>query len=412
MDNMRQEAGLPSVLVLDDEVDVADTLAAMVRSLGGAAHTSNTAAGFFAAWENLAPDIAIIDLQIPDRDGLDVLRELGSRGAAQVILSSGFDIRVLEAARQAAQASGLDVLGILPKPARRAVLRKLLNEAKFPSGALDSAKRSDAPFVPDRATLHEAITSGRISPHFQPKLRLRDRTLFGFEALARWDDPKLGMIFPDTFIPLVAMHGLDQEFAEKIFDQAVAFLCRLAMPNLTVSVNVPMHVCADASFAHFLQNLLVHYDIEHERLILEITEAGPVALSQEQVDALTRLRMLGFQLSIDDFGTGVSTLERLVRIPFNELKIDRRFTRDICNLPRAEQLVRHLVGIAKSMGMSTTIEGVEDARTMDLAGRIGCEFAQGYYIAKPMPEAKTQEWIAGRMEQQDRASTVDLASDE
>ena len=109
---------------------------------------------------------------------------------------------------------------------------------------------------------------------------------------------------------------------------------------------------------------------------------------------MTRLRMQGFCLSIDDFGTGVASLERLVRIPFNELKIDRYFAREISASPGAEELVRNLVGIATAMNMSVTIEGIEDAATLQLSDRLGCEFGQGYHIAKPMSGAGVIEWMS------------------
>ena len=397
MSDLKIQSGYPSVLVLDDQDDVATTIANLVGSLGGVARTSESAESFFCQWEKDPPDVSIIDLKMPQRDGLDVLRELGSRSNAQVILVSGLDLSVLGAARQAAQASGLHVLGVLTKPVRRSELAKLLSAARSGLKIGNTNKSTVAPHDVSIEALTDALKHGRIVPYFQPKICLRDQTLNGFEALARWQQPDGSIIPPTSFIPLLTTAGLDLEFIETILQKSLSFLGSLGNSNLTMAINVPMHVCSDAGFARTLQNVLSEYHVENDRIVIELTEAGPSEILQPQIDMLTRLRMDGFKLSIDDFGTGVSSLERLVRIPFNELKIDRQFARDICQEPRVQQLVRHLVGIARSMEMSTTIEGVENSATLELAASLGCEFAQGYHIAKPMPASDAREWSLKRL---------------
>ncbi len=397
MSDLKKQSGYPSVLVLDDQNDVAATIANLVGSLGGIARTSDSAESFFHQWEKDPPDVSIIDLKMPQRDGLDVLHELGSRSNAQVILVSGFDLSVLRAARQAAQANGLHVIGVLTKPVRRSELAKLLSEAQSGLKTGLTTKSNVAPHDISIEALTDALRHGRIVPYFQPKIRLRDRTITGFEALARWQQPDGSIIPPTSFIPLLTTAGLDLEFIEEILQKSLVFLSSIGKPHLTMAINVPMHVCSDANFARTLQDVLSEHHVENDRITIELTEAGPSEILQPQIDMLTRLRMDGFRLSIDDFGTGVSSLERLVRIPFNELKIDRQFARDICQAPRAQQLVRHLVGIARSMEMSTTIEGVENSSTLELAALLGCEYAQGYHIGEPMPDSDAREWSLKRL---------------
>lgn len=396
MDMVTASDGLPSVLVLDDDPDVSETMLTLARSIGSQARMTQTAIDFFREWELCAADVAIIDLQMPGLDGLDVIRQLGKIGRASVILCSGCDTRVLEAARHAARNSGLDVVGILPKPVRRSALKKLL-EGVHVQGA---GKKGTASFEQasqiDAHALRLALNTGQICPYFQPKLRLRCGTLHGFEALARWEHPDLGLIQPDVFIPLAETFGLTRELTERIVDASLGFLSRLSGTELTMAVNVPMSICSEASFPDFLRTTLARYGLSPAHLILEVTEAGPLEISQAQIDALTRLRMQDFCLSIDDFGTGVSSLERLVRIPFNELKIDRYFARELGTSPAAEKLVRNLVRIATAMDMTVTIEGLEDESALQLSDRIGCEFGQGYHIARPMPAAKVIGWMSGR----------------
>lgn len=385
---------LPSLLILDDDPKVAATIAAMAGSVGVHAIVSHTAAEFFHEWKHSAPDVAIIDLQMPGRDGLDVIRQLGETGGAQVILSSGYGSRVLEAARHAARNNGLTVVGILPKPVRRNALKKLLEDVQISCSTQAKPQSFDASSAFQPIALESALSDGQICPYYQPKLRLRDRTIHGFEALARWEHPEMGLIEPGVFLPHMETHGLSRQMTEVMFSQAGEFLSELSCTDLTMAVNVPMNICSETSFQDFLKKVLADNGLSPAHLILEVTEEGPLEVSQKRIDALTRLRMQGFYLSLDDFGTGVSSLERLVRIPFNELKIDRYFVREISTSPEAEKLVRNLVRIATAMDMSVTIEGLEDAEAVLLAEKIGCEFGQGYHFAKPMPGSMVREWMA------------------
>ncbi|MCC5986150.1 MAG: EAL domain-containing response regulator [Pararhodobacter sp.] len=389
-----------SVLVLDDDSAVAEIITAMAISLGAQARFVCCADDFFRELDQATADVVIIDLQMPGRDGLEVMRELGTRGPVQVILTSGCDSRVLETARHSARINGLDVVSVLPKPVRRTALLAALKAVQVQNDSPKTAPIDFGSLAITAEMIKEALTNGQIRAHFQPKLRLRDHEPCGFEALARWEHPEMGMISPGVFVPLASMAELDRELCEVMLDQSLSFLAELGDTDLCMAVNVPMRVCAEPAFPALLDGYLQRFDLTPARLILEITEAGPVEMAQGEIDALTRLRMRGYSLSIDDFGTGVSSLERLVRIPFNELKIDRYFARDISTSPGAAKLVRNLVRIAKSMDMSVTIEGVEDAAMMQLSRELGCDIGQGFHIARPMPAEMARTWLieqAGRL---------------
>lgn len=385
----------PSVLLLDDDPLVAETLSMMARSFGARVRVSLSAAEFFQQWDLSAPDVAIIDLQMPGQDGLGVIRQLGTIARAQVILSSGSSSRVLDAACHAMRDSGLIVVGVLPKPVRRAELKKLLAAVQTRNGTTAGSSQQQPSPIMDIDAVRGAMTEGQIHPHFQPKLRLRDGVLDGFEALARLEHPELGLISPDVFLPLIHAHGLIWQLTELMVNESLELLSQLPQSGLTMAVNVPLSVCAEASFAEFLRSTLAKYDLQPADMIVELTEAGPIEIAQGQIDALTRLRMQGFGLSIDDFGTGASSIERLVRIPFSEMKIDRYFVKQISTSAAAEQLVKNMVQIASAMEMSVTIEGIEDAETMRLAERLGIDLGQGYYIARPIAKNDLSSWMTG-----------------
>jgi EAL domain-containing protein (putative c-di-GMP-specific phosphodiesterase class I)/FixJ family two-component response regulator len=385
-----------SVLILDDETCVRETICAMVKSLGVEVDCASTADLFFQKLERRSYDVVILDLVMPDCDGLEVLAQLGQVPDCQIIISSGSGKRVLETAKMSAEAVGNDVLGILPKPIRRKELKDLLALAKAGSKDCDAAGNPAPRPKITEAMLRAAIEKRDITCHLQPKIRLSDGMPYGFEALARWQDPKHGMIYPDEFIPLASARGLDFALSLSILDQAMECLVSLSDTTLSVAVNVPVKVCANPDFEPALADLLQIHGLMPRHVILEVTEAGPSGMSHEELDALLRLRLKGHLLSIDDFGTGASSLERLVRIPFDELKIDRLFVRDIDKSRNARSLIRTLVQMARLFDMKVTIEGVETAEAINISKKLGCDNAQGYGVARPMAPAALRQWMADK----------------
>lgn len=387
-----------SVLVLDDEENVRETLCAMIKSIGLRVESAQTADGFFAKLAEDYFDVVIIDLIMPDCDGLEVLNKLVQLDHGDVILASGSGERVLQATKLSAETSGISILGTLPKPFRRQHLKNLLAQAKpcaeGPPAMKSPLQRQEI----DETLLHDAILNRDIVCHLQPKIRLSDGRPYGFEALARWNDPKHGMIFPDQFIPLASASGLDFELTLSILDQAMECLASLSDTSLTVSVNVPVKICANPKFESKLNALLEHHGLTSRHVILEVTEAGPNGMTQDEIDSLLRLRMKGHHLSIDDFGTGASSLERLVRIPFDELKIDRLFARNVDKSRSARNLIRTLVQMARLFDMSVTIEGVETENAIKISSKLGCDNAQGYGVARPMHPSAVKEWMMKRAE--------------
>ncbi len=383
-----------SIIVLDDEPDVAETIVAMLCSLGHDARCTFTSDSFFRDLERNHADLAIIDLMMPGEDGLEVMRKISMNHDLRILLTSGYDTRVLDSARLSARSHGLEVIGILPKPVRRSVLKQALVDIQ--PQATNPSRLAPLPVRLNLSAemLRTALAEGQIVPYFQPKIRLTDGSLCGFEALARWDHPELGLIPPLDFLPVVAEAGLDLELFETMLEQALHSLAELARPDFAVSVNVPMRLCERPDFLDLLTQAITTHGLTPSHLMLEVTEAGPNKISLEAVDALTRLRLNGFALSIDDFGTGSSSLERLVRIPFDELKIDRYFARDIASSSRGTGVVRNLVQWGKTLGMSITIEGIEDEAGMTMSRDLGCDVIQGYHVSPPVPLDTLRSWVA------------------
>ncbi len=372
------------ILVLDDEIDVANTLGAQVTALGHQALVTTDHTAFFRAVATFHPDIVIIDTCMPGRDGLDILRELGGACTAKVVVTSGFGRRMIETMIQSAHHYGHDVLGALPKPARLATLKELLNRAP--------RRKSAAPLPQSGATLPNMSASdlrgslqrGEFEAYFQPKLCLHSKSVCGFEALVRWHHPHLGILSPQKFLPQLQAHDLEADLFRTMLDQSCGFLSRLPGSTARVAVNAALSTVQTPGFRGIMDRMVARHGLGPERLIIELTEFGSNDLPQSAIEALARLRMAGYILSIDDFGTGVSSLQRLVRIPFSELKIDRSFLRGLTCSTAAQDIISTLVSLARSLDMFTTAEGVEDDATLRHIGELGCDVAQGFLIARPM----------------------------
>jgi EAL domain-containing protein (putative c-di-GMP-specific phosphodiesterase class I)/CHASE2 domain-containing sensor protein len=236
------------------------------------------------------------------------------------------------------------------------------------------------------AELDSALESGELWNAYQPKLDLRSGRIVAVEALVRWDHPERGTLAPDTFIPLVEQHGRAADMTLHVMAQALAQAAtwRDSGCPLGIAVNISATLLHDPSFADRLEQLLRASGIAAERVTLEITESAAMADPDSAVVALQRWRALGVGVSIDDYGTGQSSLSYLQKMPATELKIDRVFVAAITGDPRNRILVRSTIAMAHELGLEVVAEGVEDEATLELLREMGCDVIQGYYVSRPL----------------------------
>ena len=234
--------------------------------------------------------------------------------------------------------------------------------------------------------LAEALGNGDLELHYQPKLCLRSNTVVGAEALMRWFDADTGPIFPDVFIALAEATGQIFEltqFALQNACQTVAAWHR-TRPGFNVAVNVTPSVIANRDIVDVLQSGLAIWGADPACLTVEITEDALLQDQQSSHEVLTEIRKLGVRTSIDDFGTGYSSLAYLKDIPADELKIDRSFVMGMLGDENDRKIVEHAASIAHSFGLETVAEGVECVDSLEILRNLDCEYAQGYYISKPI----------------------------
>ncbi|HEU0098410.1 MAG TPA: EAL domain-containing protein [Allosphingosinicella sp.] len=236
------------------------------------------------------------------------------------------------------------------------------------------------------AELDSALAGGEVWNAYQPKLELRSGRIHAVEALVRWDHPERGTLAPDSFIPLVEQHGRAADLTLHVMAQALADAAGWSAggEQLGVAVNISATLLQDHDFLHRLELLLRASGFPADRITLEITESAAMADPEGAAVALEGWRKLGVGVSIDDYGTGQSSLSYLQKMPATELKIDRSFIAAMAAGPRDRILVRSTIAMAHELGLAVVAEGVEDQTCLDLLREMGCDEAQGYGIGRPM----------------------------
>ncbi|WP_213772141.1 oxygen-sensing cyclic-di-GMP phosphodiesterase DosP [Bradyrhizobium sp. dw_78] len=244
--------------------------------------------------------------------------------------------------------------------------------------------------------LRTAVSSNRLKLHYQPQIHLGSKTLHGVEALARWHDPVLGHISPARFIALAEEIGLVESIGRWSLREACRQMAEwrgggLSIPAVSVNLS-PSHF-NDSALPKFVTNLLHEFSLPSNCLTVEITESVMMDAGPETLKTLSRLHELGVGLSMDDFGTGFSSLSSLTQMPINELKLDRSFMRNFETDPSAQAVTTAVVRIGQSLGMTVVSEGVETEDQARLLHMLNCTVAQGFYFAKPMAPCDLEQWI-------------------
>jgi EAL domain-containing protein (putative c-di-GMP-specific phosphodiesterase class I)/CHASE2 domain-containing sensor protein len=236
------------------------------------------------------------------------------------------------------------------------------------------------------AELDSALAKGELWNAYQPKLDLRTGRIVAVEALVRWDHPERGTLSPDSFIPLVEQHGRAADMTLHVMERALAEAGGWSDRGcpLGIAVNISATLLHDPAFVRRLEQLLRASGFPAERVTLEITESAAMADPDSAVVALERWRGLGVGVSIDDYGTGQSSLSYLQKMPATELKIDRVFIAAMTGDPRNRILVRSTIAMAHELGLEVVAEGVEDEASLDLLRGMGCDVVQGYYVSRPL----------------------------
>jgi len=242
--------------------------------------------------------------------------------------------------------------------------------------------------------LREAIDAGQLVLHYEPKAAVPAGTVRGVEALVRWKHPRRGLLAPGHFLPLAEQSGLTRALTSFVLDRALHEIGGLhAQPDLAVAVNLGPADLLDLGLPTDVARVLERCAFPPERLTLEVSEDVIVADPERTLDVLGRLRALGLRLALDDFGAGQSSLAHLTSLSLDELKIDRSFVLQVAHDQGSLAIVRSIVDLGHRLQLRVVAEGVATARAWDLLAEYGCDEAQGYLLARPMPADELGGWL-------------------
>ena len=251
---------------------------------------------------------------------------------------------------------------------------------------------------PDRLMLmndlRSAINNDELILHFQPKIDVQQHKHIGYEALLRWEHPLRGLIPPDDFIPYAEITDLIHPLTLWVLENSLIQSAKWSKQGLVhhVSINLSARNLLDDSLPNQLATLLNTYNIEPSSIELEITESALMTDPESALHNLNQLHGLGVQISIDDFGTGYSSLSYLRQMPIHKLKIDKTFVLDMDSNHGDRVIVESTINLAHNLGLKVVAEGVENKEALELLDSLECDEAQGYYISRPHPADKLEDW--------------------
>ena len=385
-----------SVLVVDDDLVVLQQVKTMLGALG--MREVITAINGLEASKVLAErgseiEVLVCDLSMPLMDGVELIRQVGRTGfKGGLILISGADEKIISTVNKLAVLQGVRVLGQLQKPVSAAQLASLLAHA----ADLPALQRQAAsgPVVSKEA-IKAAMIAQEFSVWFQPKVDALSLQAVGIEALARWQLPDGKFIPPDSFITVAERDGLIGELSRLLVSISLSEAAKLFAAGfpLKVAINLSGTWLNDLNLPDFILSNTLAAGLRATDVILEVTETGVMEDLTTALDVLSRLRLKGFGLSIDDFGIGYSSFEQLGRIPFTEMKLDRSFVNKGVEDAAARAILESSMDMAHKLSLSTVAEGVETELDLKLVRSLGCDLVQGYLIAKPMPVTDLIVWL-------------------
>ncbi len=327
-------------------------------------------------------DVIFCDIMMPGKDGVDMMELLDYINyQGKVVIVSAMDLTMISALQAMCADFSFEVVGKLHKPYDQSEVADIITKIK---SSYQQKETESRPVVVEDQEFLFSLGEGLVKNYYQPLIDTKTGEVLGYEALARWYHPVYGVLSPYHFLSIVDRCDLSKELFEAVLSNVI---CDIKSRGITkkVSINADQANLEDRSFASYVLQQCHENGINPEQLTIEITERDTFHASASLYRNLLKLRMNGVTVSIDDFGTGSSTFEKLAQLPFNELKIDRAFVYGIESDPKKRNIVAAIRALAKSLNIPVVAEGVEDEATMKVMREYGVDLCQGFYINKPMP---------------------------
>jgi EAL domain-containing protein (putative c-di-GMP-specific phosphodiesterase class I) len=380
---------LPSnnvMLVMERDEQSLRTLAAVADVLGCDLIQASSLETLLQLLAVKRPTIAVLAVDSMDSSGLGIFQALAdSSTPPATFLVGSVDARVLASIKRAAESRGLKVVGVGGRPLDAVALEKIF------------AAHLTLPPPIARQELEQALALNELSLQYQPKIALTAAGLRiqGIEALVRWQHPRKGLLHPRHFLHAIEEHELLGALTDFVMTDAIrqAGRWRSGGLDLELVINLSPRLVRDRGFPERLARLLLEYEFPPDRLVLDVTEASAAVDRDLMFDVFTRLRILGVGLSLDNFGTGLSSLTELYRMPYSEIKVDRSLIADVPREREAQLIVRAIADLAHTLQLSVCAEGVETRPMLEFARSAGFDSAQGHFFSGPVQAGEIEQLV-------------------
>ncbi|MGL5091701.1 MAG: EAL domain-containing response regulator [Aeromonas sobria] len=340
-------------------------------------------------------DLLLTDLNMPGMDGVELISQLEKQTSYQMFIAvmSAVDRDVLDVIHSIADAGTLEVIGVLAKPLRKSDLYGILQHCD-PLKHRKSNNWMQLSFTVE--DVQQALDNGQLVPFLQPKIAMVDSSLYGFEALVRWRHPEHGVLPPLCFVHHLEQGQLALDFFYLFLHatcEALNSLSTLPAP-MSCSINMPVTLLTTDKLVENMVNIVQAHQLPCNAIIIEVTETTVMSNLAMSLGTLARLRLRGFGVAMDDYGTGYSSMKQLSRCPFTEIKIDKEFVHDAHTSPKKLAILTSAIVMSQKLGLKTVAEGIESEEDWQQLALLGCELAQGYYISRPLPLDQIDNWFA------------------
>ncbi|HUY84563.1 MAG TPA: EAL domain-containing response regulator [Steroidobacteraceae bacterium] len=374
------------LLIIDPDSPSLDTLRTTAARFACDRIEAATPAELDAILAVRRPTLAILAIDRPEADGYGALQTLSRHGARPAtVLIGAVEPRVLASVRRTAEQRGVPIVGMLSRPIDPLALERLL------------APHLSAPQPVLREEILTALAEQEFVLAYQPKIAISGDSLkiLGVEAFIRWQHPRRGVLQPRQFLQYVDEFGLVTELTDFVITEAIQQLgiWQRADLSMQMAVNLSPRLVKDREFPDRLVSLIAEHGVEAGQVMLDIGETAGTSDRDLLLDVFTRLRIMGVGLSLDDFGTGLSSLTELYRMPFSEIKIDRTLLNDVPKEHDAEMIVRAMAQLAHSLNIAVCAEGVESREILDFVRAAGFDSAQGRLFCGAVQPAQIERLV-------------------
>ena len=389
-----------SVLVVDDSVVQANHAAVLCQSIATRVAVAHDGVQALTALKAETFDIALIDLEMPVMDGVELISHIAAEKLVDsIVILSSKDSSLIASVGSMAEAEGLNVLTTIQKPVTNELLVQCLHSHHGKPARLEEDSLAEGEDGLSYNDLLMAIIHKQFFLYYQPKLTCHGLLLRGVEALARWEHPERGFIPPDIFIAAAERYKLIGTLTLLLFEQALQQkkIWQDKGFNFNLALNLSPSSLNNCLFADSLADFVGGFGVKLSDITLEVTENMLLGDVAKSLQILARLRLKGFMISIDDYGSGFANAEQLSRLPATELKLDRSIINGIANKHQLRAIVDSTIRLANQLNLKTVAEGVESEEDYLALKKLGVYSVQGYFFSRPISAKSLERWVQSEL---------------